>query len=344
MKKLAFLVGLLAALFLSAVQAANTTPVGGITITIAGATNGVPKTTTFTSALRMSLSESFVGKGRGTFTGVTDTTFTDSSAGWSAGALSQAATPYFVRVRSGTGAGMWYQVSTTTANTSTSLTILNRGAGPSSARGITAGDTYEIVPGETLSSLLGSLTASMGGASAAAADAVRVHDGVSWREYYYNSTTSQWREGLSTFDRSNTVIRADTGVVILRRGTGDLTLRIRGTVSDAAERVLVNPTGVIVVGSVFPVARTLGSWNIQTMSGFVPNTGNITAADKVMFFDGVNFRSFQYNSDVSQWREGLSTFNRNTLPIPFGSPVIIERGTGATGGIISFSLQPPYTL
>ncbi len=343
MQRLTVIFTLALARVLCAADTAYSPTVGGNSITIAGASGGVPRVTAFSPALRMSLGGVFVGRGRGTLTGVSATAFSDSLAGWSGGALSQAAIPYFVRIRSGAGAGTWWQISTTTANTSTGLTIINRGVSPVSL-GIAPGDAYEIVPGDTLDNLLGSLAGSIGGASAAVADAVRVHDGTSWREYYYNTSVSQWREGASTFNRSNTVIRPDTGIVFVRKTAGNLNLVMFGMVSDANEKVPVNPTGTSVVGSVFPVTRTLGSLNIQSMPGFVNYTGNIATCDKVTVYDGVSWRTFQYNSSVSQWREGLSTFNRNNLALPFGAPVIIERGSDATGGVVLLTLQIPYSL
>ena len=343
MKKL-FLAPLLLMVTLArATDVAYAPPLGGNTIVLAGASSGVPKVTTFSPALRLPVAGSFAGRARGTLTAVAATSFTDSQAGWSAGALSQVAAPYFVRIRSGAAAGTWWQISTTAANSSTDVTILNRGVSPSTL-GMAPGDVYEIVPGDTLANLLGSLAPSIGGASASVADAVRVHDGVNWREYYYNSTVSKWREGAATFDRGDTVIRPDSGVVFVRQAAENISLRMVGIVSDASERVLVNPTGVTVVGSVFPVARTLGSWNIQSLPGFVNYTGDLSAADKVTIYDGVNWRTFQYNSAVSQWREGASTFNRNTFAPPFGSPVVIERGSGATGSVVQLTLQIPYSL
>jgi hypothetical protein len=343
MKKLTSILALLLTCGVQAEDIAYAPPLGGTNVTITGAAAGVPKVTTVSPALRLSLGQAFVGRGRGTLTAVAATSFSDSAAGWTGGALSQAAVPYFVRIRSGAGAGTWWQISTSAANTSTTATILNRGVSPVSL-GIAAGDAYEIVPGDTLATLLGDIAASVGGPNAGAADAVRVHDGTSWREYYYNTTVSQWREGASTFNRSNTIIRPETGVVIVRRAAGNLNLTMLGVVSDANEKVAVNSTGATVVGSVFPITRTLGSLNIQNMPGFVNYTGNLPAADKVTFYDGVTWRTFQYNSSVSQWREGLSTFNRNNLALPFGAPVILERGSGATGGIVQLTLQIPYSL
>ena len=345
MKKTLLLIaaGLLSVTVSQAVTEAYSPPVGGNLITLNGAVSGVPKITTFSLALRLPVSGAFVGRARGTLTGVSLTSFTDSQAGWSAGALSVPSAPYFIRIRSGAAAGTWWQISTSVANTASVATILNRGIDPA-AIGITTGDQYEIVPGDTLANLFGGLAGTIGGVSAATADAVRIHDGVSWKEYYYNTTVSKWREGAATFDKSNTVIRPDSGVVYVRRAAGNVSFAMLGSVSNAQEQISVNPTGVTFVGSVFPVGRTLGSLNVQTMPGFVMNTGTLTAADKVTVFDGVSWHTYQYNSSVAQWREGAATFNKNNFALPFGAPIIIERGSGATGGVVFLNLQPPYSI
>jgi uncharacterized protein (TIGR02597 family) len=342
MKKLIALSALTFASTLFAADVAYSPPVGGITVTLGGAVNGAPKVTTFTPSMRLTLGSNFVGKARGTLTGVTTTTLSDSTAGWGSGALSQAAAPYFIRIRSGAAAGTWWQVSTGTANTSATVTVLNRGINPVAA-GVQSGDTYEVVPGDTLQTLFSGVASVIGGTSAATADLVRLHDGVSWKEYYYNTSSSQWREGTSTFNRNNVVVRPDTGVVFVRRGSGNVSLVLLGAVSDAQEKMTIAATGVSAVGSVFPVSRTLGSLNLQSSPGFVANTGNLAAADKVTVFDGVSWKSFSYNQAAGQWREGTSTFNRNNFALPFGAPVIVERGTGSTGPFL-VTLTPPYTL
>lgn len=327
---------------LSAADVAYSPVVGGITVTLSGAVSGVPKLSTFTPSMRLPLAGSFVGRGRGVLTSATATAFADSAAGWSAGALSQAATPYFVRIRSGAAEGTWWQVSTTAANTSTSVTVLNRGVTPVAA-GVVAGDSYEIVPGDTLATLFSGVASSVGGTSAATADLVRVHDGVSWREYYYNTTASQWREGAAPFDRNTTVIRPDSGIVYIRRSAGNISFLQLGAVSNSKEQILVGAFGVTPIGNVFPVARTLGSLNIQNSVGFNVSTGNLAAADKISIFDGVSWRSFNYNQAASQWREGNAPFDRNSLSIPFGAAIVVERGSAASTSFF-VSLTPPYTL
>jgi uncharacterized protein (TIGR02597 family) len=313
-----------------------------MTITFAAAVSGVPKISTFTPALRMPVSGSFVGKVRGTLTGVTSSTLTDSSAGWTTSALSTAATPYCLRITSGAASGSWWQISSTTASTSTTVTIINRGINPVAA-GIVAGDSYEVVPIDTLSTFFAGIASQIGGTSAANADLVRIHDGVNWKEYYFNTTVSQWREGTSSFNRNNIVLRPDYGVVFVRRGATPVSMVMVGNVSTQPERIVVSASGVTPVGNVFPVQMTLLQHALHASSGFIRNTGSVAAADKVQYFDGVNWKTYNYNNSVSQWREGTATFNRNTIPISVGSTLVVERPSG--GGTAFFvTLNPPYSL
>jgi uncharacterized protein (TIGR02597 family) len=345
MKKLfsLLLAGLISSPCAFSAVVAYSPPVGGMTVTLTGAVVGGQKITAFTPALRLPVGPTFTGKSRGSLTNVSATQFTDTSASWSAGALSQASAPYFVKLTSGAAAGTWWQVSTTAANTVSTLTILNRGVSPLTL-GVVVGDKYEIVPADTLATLFSDLEPSIGGANATTADTVRIHDGTSWREYYYNTSAGGWREGASGFNRSNTVVRPDSGIFFVRKTTGNLGLRMLGQVATVRERIVVNPTGLVVIGSVFPVARTVGSLNIQAVPGFVAFAGDQAACDKISFYDGTSWRVLQYNPTASQWREGASAFNRNTLPIPLGSPIILQRGSAATGSAALLDLNPPYTL
>ncbi|MCM2275852.1 MAG: hypothetical protein NDI75_13770 [Candidatus Didemnitutus sp.] len=343
MKKLFVLATLSLVSAAYAADVAYSPPVGGITVTLAGAVSGVPKVSTFTPAMRLTLGANFVGKGRGTLTGVTATTLADSTAGWAAAGLSQPATPYFIRIRSGAAAGTWWQVASTTASTDTTVTVLNRGINPQAA-GVAVGDQYEVVPGDTLQTLFSDIATSIGGPNASTADVVRLHDGVGWREYFFNTTVGQWRQGSLPTNNNNVAVRPDAGVVYIRRGAGNISFVMLGAVSDAQEKITIGATGVTPIGSVFPVGgRTLGSLNLQNTPGFVVRTGTLAAADKVSVFDGVGWRSFHYLQSANQWREGSLPTNRNTFELPFNAAIVIERGTGASGATFA-TLLPPYTL
>jgi len=317
-------------------------PVGGMTVTMVAAPSGGFKITSFSPALRLPVGSSFVGKVRGTFTSVTDSASTavlaDSTAGWSSGTLSQAAAPYFIRIRSGSAAGSWWRIS---ANDGVSVTVpANRGFLPG-ASGVAVGDSYEIVPVDTLNTLFSAIAATGGGTSAATADNVRIHDGVSWREYYFNTTSGIWREGTLPGDRGNVIIRPDSGVFYVRRGTSNLPMVLLGNVSTGPERIAVGATGVTVIGSVFPAARVFGQLALQNSPQLVRNSGTLVAADKVNHFDGVSWRSYNFNVVNNRWQE--LTFDRTNQVLPFGVPLVIERGTSATSSFW-VTLTPPYSL
>ena len=343
MKKTLLLIaaGLLSTAVSQAVTEAYSPVLGGNMITLTGAVSGIPKITTFSPALRMTVSASFVGKARGTLTAVSDILFTDNTAGWSAAAISQAAAPYFVRIRSGAAAGTWWQVSTSTASTSTAFSVLNRGFSPTGL-GVAVGDVYELVPGDTLGTFFAAVAPQIGGTSASTADIVRVHDGSIWKEYFYNTSDSKWHEGATPFDRTNIVLRPDSGIVFIRRLAGNVTIAMVGSVSDTDEKIVVPTTGVTFVASVFPVPRKLGSFNLQNMPGFVRYSTDMAAADKVTLHDGAIWKTYNYNQASSQWREGITPFDRTNYDVPFGTPFIIARGAGATGGASLLTLFKPY--
>jgi hypothetical protein len=300
--------------------------------------------TSFSPQLRLPNDATFVGKARGQLSAVSATTLTDSSAGWGAGALSASAAPYFIKIRTGVASGSYWQISTAAANTASAATVISlNGRDPVSA-GVVTGDTYEIVPADTLETFFSDVASSIGGTSLSNADNVRLYDGTAWRNYYFNTSANQWREGTSSFNRNTTIIRPDSGIIYTRRGLTALPLTLVGNVADQAEKFTVPATGVAFVGGVYPVSRTLNSIGFNSMPNFVAYTGNLAAADKVRFYDGTSWRTLVYNQTASQWREGTSTFNRNELPIPAGTPVIIERGVGAPSGTVAVSMPLPYTL
>ncbi|WP_438483183.1 hypothetical protein [Oleiharenicola lentus] len=317
-------------------------PIGSSVIAINGASGGLLKITSLTPTLRLFIGSRFVGKKKGVVTAITSSSITDASGGWSGGQLSQVAAPYFVRFTSGAAIGTWWQISTSQANTGTVLFLFSN-QGTAASLGATLGDTFEIVPGDTLNILLGSLTSSMGGPNATIADAVQIHDGTNLREYHYNTTAGQWREGSASFNRGNVVIRPDSGITIIRKATGNLQLQILGSAQSTAEKKLIPVIGATPASNCFPRPRSLASLNVQTMPGFVPYSGSLSAADKVRVFDGVQWRAFNFDASASEWREGSSPFNRNSFQIPSGTPFFIERGSAAFGGSVGLlALEGPY--
>lgn len=324
-------------------ESARTVPVGMMTIEIRAGSLANPSVTTFSLPLRESTPPDFVGQAAGRITGVTATTLANTNAGWAPGALSQPSSPYFIRITSGNAAGRTLKISSATANTESTLTVLNQGTDLSTLGIVTGsdGDTYEIFPGDTLESFFGDST--LGATSAASADVVRLYDGSSWSDYYYNSTAQQWRIGSIPVNQNFVVLRPDSGITFYRRGSTSLTYSLFGVVPSTPIRSVVNNGGVTYLGNAFPVDQTLAASGFNTVPGWVNNVGAVTTADKIGIWGGSSYTYYNYSQSLGQWRAGSVPVNQNNVRIPAGTPVLINRPTPAPG--VSVLLQDlPYNL
>ncbi len=314
-------------------------PQGYMNFTIPAGNASTPAVTTFSLPLSAPVPGNFTGQPAGTISSVTATTITNNSAGWAPGALSVKASPYFIRFKSGAAAGRTLLISTSPANTATTITVNNQGT-PLTGLGIVAGDKYELFPAYTLSTVFGSTV--LGGSSAALADVVRLHDGSGWVEYYYNST-GQWRTGSVPVSQNDVVIRPDSGIIFYRRGTTPVVLTLTGTVPSTDLKVVLNEVGTAFIAG-FPVARTLAQSDFTSMSGWVNNTGSVANADKITALVSGTWNSYNFNQTNSQWRNGSVPVNQGPLvTLAAGTPVIIESPTG-TPGLKVWNRTLPYSL
>ncbi|MGH8047337.1 MAG: TIGR02597 family protein [Chthoniobacterales bacterium] len=318
----------------------SSAPEGFMNFVIPAGSLVTPSVYMFSLPLTAAPPTNLVGQTAGRITGVTAATITNSSAGWTAGALSQAATPYFIRITSGTAIGRTLAISTTAANTVTVVTVDNQGT-PLNGLGIVAGDSYEIFPADTLSSLFGS--AVLGGTSTADADVVRLQNGANWLEYYYDTGAAQWRLNSIATSQNNVIIRPDAGIIFYRRGATPLTLTLTGRVPTTDLQTVVNEVGPTFVGG-FPVDTPLGQSDFRMMPTWINNTGNAATADKInVFLSGV-WNSYNYNQTAGQWRNGSVPVNMDSLvTIPAGTPVIIDSPTGSPG-LKVWKRTLPYSL
>jgi hypothetical protein len=336
------LVALMGSLEASTVSV-STVPQGYLSIDFPAGNATTPSVTTFSLPLSGPLPSGFVGPASGQLTGVTANTLTVSSGGWSPGALSQVATPYFIRITSGVAEGQTFQISTGTANTSDTVTVLNQTLDLTTLGIITGanGDTYQIIPGDTLASLFG--TSTMGSTSAAGADVVEFVSNGALSDFYYNTTAKQWRKGSLPVDQSNIVIRPDAGITFYRRGATDLQFSILGTVPSTNIQIVVNKTGGTYIGNVFPVDQTILAANYNSLPGWVNNTGSIGTASTITFLTGSLFNPYNYLASVGQWRKGSVPVNENNVTIPAGTPVLITQPS-TTSGVSVLTRILPYNL
>ena len=317
-----------------------TVPEGYLTVTIPAGSVSSPSVTTFSVPVYSAVLSSFVGEPVGQISAVTSNTISNAAGGWSAGALSQAATPYFIRITSGAAAGQTFQISTTTANTASVLTVLNQQIDLTTL-GIVSGNTYQIFPAETLATLFG--TSTLSSTSSSTADVVEIFSGGVWSDYFYNSSSSIWQKGSMPVDQSNVVLRPDAGITFYRRGSTPLQYILMGTVPSTNIQLVVNTSGLSYVGNVFPVDQSLSVAAYNSLPGWVNNTGNLSAASTITFLNGATYAPYNYLLSANQWRKGSLPVNQNSVVIPAGTPVQIQQ-PNTTVGVTIFSRTLPYSV
>lgn len=321
-------------------------PVGGLTITVP---------TGLTQHVSLPLLHAAVGPGavRGRINAVGTGSIDVPTAGWTAGAFSTAANPYYLRILNGGAAGRLYMV-TTNPNTATQLSVFNEGT-DLAQHGITTGangDVYELVLADTLLSLFGTTTL-QGGANAVSADNVQVWGGASWLVFYFNTTRNRWEldsDNAGTPSRDNFVLRPDRGIMIARRAPTTLNFVVTGRVPETTPKLAHLRPGFSSLSLGVPASVSLATLGLQTRAlGWQAGTAANAAAsaDLIQVWGGASFLTFYFDSTNSQWQLlGESpAVNRNNFNVPAGRPVMIRRGLAATN--VPESLIPmvlPYTI
>lgn len=305
-----------------------TVPVGYMNVAIAGGAPGAPvitpvglpldKTTVPPAGIRAGRIESF-----------SSNTLTQSGGGWTVD-LGSRASPWLVKITSGSAAGQTLDV---VSNTATTLTLSGADL---TALGLVAGtDTFELVRMETLSSLFGS-AALQGGTSASVADNVQVRSGVTWQAYYFDTTLGYWRRTIGPATNSNNVlVRPQSGVQIVRRAAA-LTFTFTGRVPATAFRATVYNASSTVIHPGFPTDTTLGALALQTK---LPAW---TSGDIVGLHNGTAWVSYLFNGSFWQTASGAPV-DSDSVAIPAGALITIQR-PGATPGVSEFVRGLPYSL
>ena len=333
-------------------QNATTSPVGVVKVSISAALSATaPKISAITIPLFNSVDASFVGQSQGTITSFTDTTISNSAAGWGNGTLSQAASPYFIRITSGSCVGRIFVISKT-VNTSTTITIDNEGTALTTT-GLAVGDKYSLHPADTLFTFFGNGTLTgngtvKSGTSATTADVIRLIELSGTSDYYFNSTGNRWQNGSVPVNVGTTIIRPDRGIQYTRRATTGLDITNMGSVPDTNSQVVYKKTGTSLLCTTFPVDQTLAQLSLQTTPGWIAKSASVplASADKVLVFDGTSssWLTCHFDSQANQWRAGSVPVNvGTTIKVLAGQPFQIYRPTG-TSGVAVRANTIPYNL
>lgn len=319
-------------------QNATTTPVGAMTYTI-----NANSSKAISLPLHDSVPVDFVGKSAGRISSVAASAITVSDAGWTPGALSVKAAPYFIKITSGTAEGRLLEISTAAGasqNTATTVTVSNQGTDLTTLGIATgaSGDTFQIIPADTLNSLFGNTP--MGGTSYKTADNVGRWTGeATWQQFYFNTANNQWQVATSSASANDVVLRPDVGYVYTRRTATPVTFVFTGTVPSAGAKTTVKNSGSTFIGNSFPVDMPLSSFS--TLSGWV-STANYKTSDRIARWTGGAWQRFFFDSVDNRWELATTGANASAVKIAAGTPVLIERA-GAVGGSSFLSQGLPYT-
>lgn len=318
--------------FVSQAQSVSSTPVGYVTQTInAGTGTG----RVFTPIALPLYSPSSVANATGAIGSVSATGFTVTGASFTT--LSDAATPFAVRITSGTLAGVNFHIS---ANTADSITVDFSLSSASSTSGLAVGDTYEIIEVDTLSSLFGGPADGVifSAASQADADVAYVFANGAWNAYFHNGSDWVRKSGRSTTISNDLPLPADSAVLFSRIDTQSTSYVITGTVPSTDSTLKLNASGFSFIANNTPTAITLENLALQNASGFV--TGD--TGDSIYLYASGSW--LKYNYDGTNWirKSGRSTTISNDVEIPAGSGFLF--GKANSGSASSSTLNLQYTL
>lgn len=330
-------------------QTVSTNPVGFVNLTVAAGT-GSSATVSVLSFPLLSAA-SITGQSSGVITGITANSISNSNTGWTAGALSAPATPYIIQITSGSATGRTFLISTSTANTSTTVTI---DAQESAQVDLTtlgivtgaSGDTYSIYGCDTLLGVFGagstvaSGTTVLGSTIPTGGDIVMMQVSGGWRKYYYNTATGNWmRVGPNTVS-DNLPIRPDAGLIYSRLAASALNLTVMGNVPVVNRQAIVANSGVTFVSSSWPVDITLGTSSIASIPGWVANASP-SNADIVMMLVSGGWRKYYY--DGAHWYRVGPNIVSDSVAIPAGTAAILQKQGTATG-VTTMAQTIPYSL
>ena len=244
------------------------------------------------------------------------------------------ANPRLVRVKTSSTpshVGKFFVVTTNTAN---QLTLKDAYAVTTDiTSSISAGDTCEVLPANTLGKLFGVNAAGATsvfatgtffktGASATLADNLLIWTGSTWASYYNNNTN--WKT-TGFINQNNTIIYPDEGLFVIHRDTTSaLTLTLMGTVPSTAEQTAL-PTGSTFLPNRFPTDTTLLASGIQNSPNWLagPSAAN---ADKVFIWNGATWGAYYWNG--TNWKT-TGFLIQDGKVIPAGTAIFITRSSAS---------------
>jgi uncharacterized protein (TIGR02597 family) len=269
--------------------------------------------------------------------------------------LATPATPYFIKMLSGNEIG---RVMLITGNTASSVTLDTSDNTPQTVSLITSGfnvavgDTFEIFPGDTLSSIFGTntsqspliLTAST---TIATADCVSIYNTMLFRyqTYFFNTTAGCWELDGSTANANNTIIYPYAAVTVSRLvNNANVSLVLTGRVAEVPVLTKTVGDNTEIVGSTgYPTNMTLSQ--LQFGSNWVTGTSAITANTVNVWNTTLGRYDTFYQLPDSTWRKLTdTTTDQSNFVIPAGTAVAVLQRSAVSGASSFLPSTMPYSL
>lgn len=284
---------------------------------------------------------------------LTSSSVTVSGTPWTDSALAQPQAPYFVRFITGTQKGRMIKVNSNTVNTlvldttdnssqTTALDIVGFS--------VAVGDKFEVLPGDTLSSIFGDGSVSnpltlVGTSGPLSADSVSILDKTTSRfnTYYFNTINGCWRLVSDPTNQNNRVIYPESGLSITRRtGRPALTLTFIGRVPVIAPLIkTVGGAQFIVSTTSYPVDSTLAQLNL---SNWTKNDSPL-GADTLSIYNATTGKNDSYYQKLNgTWRRvGDAVTDQSDLSIPCGSSIYLTKRGTVVNASSYITAAMPYT-
>jgi len=335
-------IGLLLAGSAAFAQTVATNPVGFISITVKGGTLAQPSVNLVSPTLTNPIAY------QGIVASVSGTTINITGANFTADQFDGANGQFYVEVFSATQAGVLADISATgTSSVTTTQDISGL---------ITAGESIAIRQHITINQFLGATnTYGLLGSNsdATTADNVYVYSGSSSNTYWYYTGTpgtvpsdAGWYD-LGFSPAGSVTIAPSEGVLIQRRGTGDVTITSTGAVK-TGNTLFPVAHGISVLGTVSAQGLTLATSGLYNgNAGITGSASDATTSDQVYIYSGNTSNQYWYYTGTpgvvptdAGWYD-LSFTSAGTVSLPAGASFVVNR---INGGAFNWTLPAPTSF
>jgi uncharacterized protein (TIGR02597 family) len=269
--------------------------------------------------------------------------------------LATATAPYFVKFLSGNEMGRTVLIE---ANTTSSLTLDTTDNSSqtvnltTSGFNVQVGDTFEIFPANTLTTLFGNNTTQnplllQGSKNIFTADTVSIYSPAlaSWQAYYFNTKNGYWELNGSSANTNNLILYPYRSLTVTRRTNETSTsLVIAGRVAEVSILTKTTGSNAVVYGSTnYPTNMTLSQ--LKLGSNWMHGTSVFTADTISVWNSSLGSFESYYQMPDSTWRQSNNaSVDQSSLVIPSGTCVAILQRATVSGATSYLSSVLPYSL